>query len=61
MRLQLPYEGAEPGSHTVHFKIDAPDIGKRVTEKAVFIVPPLGAERTPSDRSTPRPSESRAL
>ena len=39
VRLQLPYEGAEPGSHTIHFKIDAPDIGKGVTEKAVFIVP----------------------
>jgi cytochrome c oxidase accessory protein FixG len=39
VRLQLPYEGAEPGSHTIHFKIDAPDIGKGITEKAVFIVP----------------------
>jgi polyferredoxin len=39
VRLQLPYEGAETGSHTIHFKIDAPDIGKSVTEKAVFIVP----------------------
>jgi polyferredoxin len=39
VRLQLPYEGAESGSHTIHFKINAPDIGKNVTEKAVFIVP----------------------
>jgi hypothetical protein len=39
VNLQLPFEGAEPGSHTIHFKIDAPDIGKSVTEKAVFIVP----------------------
>jgi hypothetical protein len=35
----MPYEGAEGGSHTVHFKIDAPDIGKSIEEKAVFIVP----------------------
>ena len=39
VRLQLPYEGAQSGSHTIHFKIEAPDIGKSVTEKAVFIVP----------------------
>ena len=39
VRLQLPYEGAESGSHAIHFKIDAPDIGKSVSEKAVFIVP----------------------
>ena len=39
VNLQLPYEGAEPGSHTIHFKVEAPDIGKSVTEKAVFIVP----------------------
>jgi hypothetical protein len=39
VRLQLPYEGAEPGSHTIHFKIDAPIIGKGISEKAVFIVP----------------------
>ncbi len=39
VRLQLPYEGAEPGSHSIHFTIDAPDIAKSVSEKAVFIVP----------------------
>lgn len=39
VRLQLPYEGAPPGSHTIHFHIDASDLGKSVTEKAVFIVP----------------------
>ncbi len=39
VNLQLPYDGAPAGSHTIHFKIDAPDIGKSVTEKAVFIVP----------------------
>jgi polyferredoxin len=39
VRLQLPYEGAPAGSHTIHFKIDAPGLDKSVTEKAVFIVP----------------------
>jgi cytochrome c oxidase accessory protein FixG len=39
VRLQLPYEGALPGSHTIYFKIDAPGLDKSVTEKAVFIVP----------------------
>jgi polyferredoxin len=39
VNLQLPYDGAPAGSHTVYFKIDAPALGKQVTEKAVFIVP----------------------
>jgi polyferredoxin len=39
VNLQLPYEGAEPGSHTIHFKIEAPGLGQSITEKAVFIVP----------------------
>ena len=39
VRLQLPYEGAEPGSHTIHFKIEAPGLDQHVSEKAVFIVP----------------------
>ena len=39
VRLQLPYEGAEPGSHTIHFHIEAPALGKTIDEKAVFIVP----------------------
>ena len=39
VRLQLPYEGAEPGSHTIHFKIESKELDKSVTEKAVFIVP----------------------
>ncbi len=39
VNLQLPYDGAPAGSHTIHFKIDAPALGKQVTEKAVFIVP----------------------
>jgi cytochrome c oxidase accessory protein FixG len=39
VRLQLPFEGAEPGSHPIQFKIDGIDVGKSVTEKSVFIVP----------------------
>jgi hypothetical protein len=39
VRLQLPYEAAQPGSHTIHFKIEAPDLHDTITEKAVFIVP----------------------
>jgi len=39
VRLQLPYEGADPGSHPIHFKIEATDLGKSVSEKSVFIVP----------------------
>jgi cytochrome c oxidase accessory protein FixG len=39
VRLQLPYEGAAAGSHTIHFKIEAKELGQSVTEKAVFIVP----------------------
>jgi cytochrome c oxidase accessory protein FixG len=39
VRLQLPYEGAPPGSHTIHFNIKATDLGSSVSEKAVFIVP----------------------
>jgi hypothetical protein len=35
----LPFEGAEPGSHTIQFKIEAPGLDASVTEKAVFIVP----------------------
>jgi len=43
--VQLPFEGAAPGSHAIQFSITAADadgaggsVGK-VTEKAVFIVP----------------------
>ena len=39
VRVQGPMEGAQPGSHAIHFEIVAKsDIGK-VVEKAVFIVP----------------------
>jgi hypothetical protein len=39
VRLQLPYEGAPAGSHTIHFKVEAPELSLSVTEKSVFIVP----------------------
>jgi len=39
VRLRLPADGAKPGSHEVHFHIDAPDLHDSVVEKAVFIVP----------------------
>ena len=39
VRVQGPMEGAQPGSHAIHFEIAAKsDIGK-VVEKAAFIVP----------------------
>jgi cytochrome c oxidase accessory protein FixG len=39
VRVQGPMEGAQPGSHAIHFEIAAKsDIGK-LDEKAVFIVP----------------------
>ena len=37
--LQLPYEGAKPGSHEIHFEIEALNSSGRVTEKSVFLVP----------------------
>jgi len=39
VRLQLPYEGAVAGSHTIHFHVASQDTPDAVTEKAVFIVP----------------------
>ena len=39
VRLQLPYDGAPPGSHPIHFRVEAPDLHDQVEEKAVFIVP----------------------
>ena len=39
-RLQIPYGSAEPGSHTIYFKVEA--LGAthvQVQEKAVFLVP----------------------
>jgi polyferredoxin len=39
VRVQLPYEGAQPGSHNFHFQITALESGAQVREKSVFIVP----------------------
>lgn len=40
VRLQIPYGSADPGSHTIHFNLDAVQAqGGRVSEKAVFLVP----------------------
>jgi len=39
VRVQLPYDGASPGSHPITFEITEPDSGARVVEKAVFLVP----------------------
>lgn len=39
VRLQLPYEGASAGSHTIHFEIEAVNSPGRVSEKSVFLVP----------------------
>jgi cytochrome c oxidase accessory protein FixG len=37
--VQLPYEAAPPGSHTIHFRIKASESAAEVSEKSVFIVP----------------------
>jgi len=39
VRVQLPYEGAVPGSHGIMFDISALDQAQQVREKAVFLVP----------------------
>ena len=39
VRVQLPYEGALPGSHAIHFNIEAAGSSDRVSEKSVFLVP----------------------
>ncbi|WP_425353627.1 cytochrome c oxidase accessory protein CcoG [Rhodoferax aquaticus] len=39
VRVQIPYEAAQPGSHAIHFKISAPTLERTVAEKSVFIVP----------------------
>ena len=38
VRLRLPYDGAKPGSHEIHFRVDSPGVGE-VREKSVFMVP----------------------
>ncbi|CAN5706191.1 cytochrome c oxidase accessory protein CcoG [soil metagenome] len=39
VRLQIGYEGAQPGSHEIHFEIQAVPTGAHVTEKSAFLVP----------------------
>jgi cytochrome c oxidase accessory protein FixG len=43
VRLQLPYDAAQPGSHPIHFHISSYEEGKAVvgelSEKSVFLVP----------------------
>lgn len=37
--LQLPYEAAAPGSHEIHFEVEAINAPGRVSEKSIFLVP----------------------
>jgi polyferredoxin len=39
VRVQLPYEGAKPGSHPIRFDITEQGSNKHVGEKSVFLVP----------------------
>jgi hypothetical protein len=39
VRLQVPYGSAEPGSHPIHFQIDAVSGDARISEKSVFLMP----------------------
>jgi cytochrome c oxidase accessory protein FixG len=39
LRVQVPYESVQPGSHPIHFEITAKDSADTVSEKSVFIVP----------------------
>ena len=39
VRVQLPFDAATPGSHVMHFEIDALDSPGHLTEKSVFLVP----------------------
>ncbi len=39
VRLQIPYGSAPPGSHPVHFDVQAAGSAVHVTEKSVFLVP----------------------
>ena len=39
VRVQLPYDGAAPGSHPIAFHVTERDSAAMVTEKAVFLVP----------------------
>ena len=39
VRVQMPYEGAVPGSHPFQFEITAMDSGEKINEKSTFLVP----------------------
>lgn len=39
VRVQLPYDAATAGTHTIHFEIVAQDSQAHVSERSVFIVP----------------------
>jgi polyferredoxin len=39
VRVQIPFGGAEPGSHPIHFEITGLDTPGKLSEKSVFIVP----------------------
>ena len=39
VRVQLPPEGAAPGSHPIRFEIDSLDAGGHLSERSVFLVP----------------------
>ncbi len=39
VRVQVPYEGAEPGSYKIEFSVSANGLAPEVSEKSVFIVP----------------------
>jgi cytochrome c oxidase accessory protein FixG len=39
VRVQVPFESVQPGSHPIHFEIMAKDSADTVSEKSVFIVP----------------------
>ncbi len=39
VRVQVPFEAAPPGSHTIHFEIESTDVPGHVSEKSVFLIP----------------------
>ena len=39
VRLQAPFDAAAPGSHPIHFEIDALDSSGHLSEKSVFLMP----------------------
>ena len=39
VRLQLPFDAANSGSHPIHFDVRAKELNTSITEKSVFIVP----------------------